>query len=470
MISALDSLARVAAGRIVNSVAAGIILTILAWSLLRLLPRLNARTRVAVWLSVLVAIPGLSIASFFMGNTSSTLASQSARIIVPEGWAFAIFIAWGSVASLGLLRVGFGLWRIRLMRRACRPVNLAQLDPIVLSTVQDFHPGRPVALLESATAGVPMAIGFFRPAVILPKWVLTEHSANEISAILIHEFAHLRRCDDWINFFQKLVRTVFFFHPSIWWVDRQLALDREIVCDDAVLAATNKAHDYARCLVGLAEKNLVRKSVALAQAAVHRVQHISVRISQILDSSRPRATRVSRIALAGATGLAGICLIALLQSPTLIAFQDTDAATAGSAIRGYKASSVATAASAVRPAEGSESGLAKVVPATLHERVTPTPRLYTRAKKANVVAAYARPQNVVVPAKFILHAEQQSKVFGASLSIHQQTVVPVENILFVMPEARFDDSGRVVWTLSVWRLTVFHPVRAPVQGVISNSI
>jgi beta-lactamase regulating signal transducer with metallopeptidase domain len=404
----------------------------------------------------MVAIPGLSVAAAFLSNTPSPLASQSAAIVVPEGWAFPILIVWAFIATLALLRIGFGLWRIRSLRRACRPVNLSDLDQAVLSTIEEFRPKRWVALLESEAARVPMAIGFFRSAVILPKWVLAELPANEISAILIHEFAHLRRWDDWTNFLQKLVRAVFFFHPSIWWVDRRLALDREIACDDAVLAATNKAHDYARCLVDLAEKSLLRTSLVMAQAAVHRVQHISVRISQILDASRPRASRVSKLVLAGVTGLAGICLIAVLQSPTLIAFHDNVVATAAPAVR--------TAAD--RRADASEGGAAKVVPAMLRERVISTPRLYARAKKASVAAAHARPQNVV-PAKFRSRPEKQPKVLRADLTIHERTVIPVESILFIVSDAQFDASGHVVWTLSVWRLTAFHPVPAP---TVSSSI
>src|SRR5947209_9788599 len=111
MPAALDVFARIAAGRMLNSVVAGVVLTILAWSLLRLAPRTNARTRVAVWLSVLVAIPGLSVAAIFVGKTSSALADQSARIVVPDGWAFGILSAWAFIASLALLRVAFGLWR-----------------------------------------------------------------------------------------------------------------------------------------------------------------------------------------------------------------------------------------------------------------------------------------------------------------------------------------------------------------------
>jgi beta-lactamase regulating signal transducer with metallopeptidase domain len=449
----------------VNSVVAGSILTILAWSLLRLAPRLNARTRVAVWLSVLVAIPGLAVAATLIGRPSSTLASPSARIIVPEGWAFEIFIAWALLATLALLRVVIGLWRIRALRRTCKPIDLADLDSQVRAIIGEYRPKRPVALLQSKTARVPMAVGFFRPAVILPQWVMAELSANEISAILIHEFAHLRCWDDWTNFFQKLVRAGFFFHPSVWWVDRRLALEREIACDDAVLAATNQAHDYARCLVDLAEKSLVRRSLAMAQAAVHRVQHISVRIGKILDSSRPHATRVSKIALADVAGLAGLCLIALLQSPALIAFQGSVVATAAPVAHRPGAPDVATVASAVRDA----AKATKVVPVVMRERSNIPRHSSTRAKQSNVALAHAKSRDVVLPASFAPQPPPP-KVLRAGLTIHQQTVIPVESVLFVMPDARLDAAGRVVWTFSVWRLTVFHPAQMPAEGTIPDSI
>lgn len=465
MLITLDALARVGAERMVNSVTAGIVLTLLAWSLLRLLPRLNARTRAAVWLSVLATIPGLSVAAIFISSTRG-VAAHPAPIVVPEGWAFPIFRAWALFATLALLRLGFGMWRIRALRKSCSPVNLDVLDPAVHRTIGEFRPKRQVALLESEAVRVPMAIGFFRPAVILPRWVLAELSANEISAILIHEFTHLRRWDDWTNFFQKLVRAVFFFHPSIWWVDRQLALDREMACDDAVLAATDKAHDYARCLVDLAEKSLVRRSLALAQAAVHRVQHISLRITEILDPGRPRATRISKIALAGVTGLAGICLIAVLQSPTLIAFQDNRATAAPVAI-GYNLGKTASAPR--RTTEADVSATESVVPVVLHERNISRLASATRKRRANVAVASPKSREVVVPAKFVAQPEHP-KVLRAGLTIHQRTVIPVESIVFVMPDARFDATGRVVWTLSVWRLTVFHPLQVPVEGTISKLI
>jgi hypothetical protein len=75
---------------------------------------------------------------------------------------------------------------------------------------------------------------------------------------------------------------------------------------------------------------------------------------------------------------------------------------------------------------------------------------------------------VVVPAKFAPR-QAQWKVVRAAL-VHPRAVAPVESIYFVIPDASFDANGEVVWTLSLWRLTVFHPLQMPVEGTISTSI
>jgi len=85
---------------------------------------------------------------------------------------------------------------------------------------------------------------------------LRELSPEELRVVLLHEFAHLRRWDDWTNLLQKLVRTIFFFHPAVWWIERRLSLEREMACDEAVLAETENPQAYAECLVSLQRKAL----------------------------------------------------------------------------------------------------------------------------------------------------------------------------------------------------------------------
>jgi len=134
--------------------------------------------------------------------------------------------------------------------------------------------------------------------------------------------AHLRRWDDWTNLAQQVLKALLFFHPAVWWIENQLALEREMACDDAVLAETGNPRGYAQCLISMAEKSFLRRGLALAQAAVNRMRQTSLRVSQILDINRPSATRIWKPALYSVAAFFVLCLVSLSHAPELVAFQD----------------------------------------------------------------------------------------------------------------------------------------------------
>ena len=135
-----------------------------------------------------------------------------------------------------------------------------------------------------------------------------------------------------------------FFHPAVWWIEKKLALEREMACDDLVLASTTSPRAYAECLVSLAEKSFLRRGLALAQAAVDRLRHVSLRVAQILDVHRPRATRVWRPAPVLVGGVSLVCLLGLSQAPTrLVSFENASVPPAvanATAPRDFEAESV----------------------------------------------------------------------------------------------------------------------------------
>ena len=179
-----------------------------------------------------------------------------------------------------------------------------------------------MTLCVSDELRVPTAIGFTKPLVVIPSWTMQELSTLELNAILLHELAHLRRRDDWTNLIQKIVGALLFFHPAVWWIEKKLALEREMACDDLVLAKTTSPRAYAECLVSLAEKSFLRRGIALAQAAVDRLRNVSLRVTQILDVNRSRATGVWSPAPVLVAGVSLVCVMALSHAPTrLVSFE-----------------------------------------------------------------------------------------------------------------------------------------------------
>jgi hypothetical protein len=159
--------------------------------------------------------------------------------------------------------------------------------------------------------------------VLLPKWALEELSPEALGAVLRHEVAHLRRWDDWTNLAQKVIRALLFFHPAVWWVDGRLSIEREMSCDDLVLAESNNPRGYAECLVTVAERGYLRRPVALAQAAVTRLKHTAQRISKILDGRQRQVTSVWKPAVGALTFFVVLGAAVVEHTPQLVGFQNS---------------------------------------------------------------------------------------------------------------------------------------------------
>jgi Zn-dependent protease with chaperone function len=430
----LHSLAQASSERMLNCTLEGMASALLAWILLRALGRQISGTRFAVWFSALLGIAALPLIGH-LGSSGAEL-TKRAEITLSASWALYIFVGWALIAAAGLVRVGIGFLHLHRLRKSSKPIDLTALDPLLRKTLEGFDSPRPVALCLSARSRVPTAIGFVKPRVVIPAWTLQELSAMELNTILLHELAHLQRWDDWTNLVQKIVGALLFFHPAVWWIDKRLALEREMACDDLVLAKTASPRLYAECLVSLAEKSFLRRGVALAQAAVNRVRHVSLRVSQILDLNRPGTTRVWRPAPVLLAGVSLACLTVFSYTPRLVSF-DRDAASAplaGSATMNIPAS-IGSQAS------GANSHL---IPAKFV--VKPAAKSLMSAGGTTKAGAPA-----IVPAKATQRRVKQPMLIRSSVT--DDAIAP-QTLILVMRTGQYDASGSVVWDLCVWQVTV----------------
>ena len=464
----LSSLAQLSAERILNSTAEGIVIALLAWLLLRAMGPRNSGTRFAVWFVALLGIAALPL----FGNWAATggeLAKRS-EITLPASWALYIFAAWALVAAMGSLRVGIGFWHLHRLRKSCVPVDVAALDPLLQKTLAEFDSSRTVTLCVSDDLRVPTAIGFTKPLVAVPSWAMHELSTLELNAILLHELAHLRRRDDWTNLIQKMVGALLFFHPAVWWIEKKLVLEREMACDDLVLAETQTTSPraYAECLVSLAEKSILRRGIALAQAAVDRLRNVSLRVTQILDVNRSRATRVWGPAPVLVGGVSLVCLIALSHAPTRLVSFESGAASLSA--------TNAVAADDLAASQMSQMG-ARVVPAGLQVRsegVRPAPSNSIAAVRKSAVKSSFRAKNKpdFIPARTVQRRATAPMLVRTSMA--GEGVAPQPLFLVMQTEVvqtrQYDATGAVVWDLCVWRVTVIGPVQNKEAGIAAKSI
>jgi beta-lactamase regulating signal transducer with metallopeptidase domain len=308
---------------LITSIWQGLLLTAVAWAVLRLASGLRAATRFTLWLTVFLLVALLPCFALFRAwfgdSTAAVTALPQAQIglHLNATWALLLESAW-ALASL------FSLGRLFLSAREMRAV-VRNSDPVVelpeeIQAALARSGKRPVELRLSDAVDAPSVVGFFRPTVVIPRPLWSELSVAELRQIVQHEVAHLDRRDDWTNLLQKLLRAICPLNPALFWAERHLCREREQACDDAVLDAAGNARAYATCLTKLAETRLVRRVTSLAPGLWQRTSELSGRVDNILHRRRQLAPLFSRALVAAGLALSLSGVLMLQRCPELVSF------------------------------------------------------------------------------------------------------------------------------------------------------
>ena len=347
MSAALSHAALAVAAAAFDSLWEGALIVVAVWAVLRAFPNAGAATRYAIWLCALGAIvltpvltvavsersfapiagPAASVEQSRMSTAPAVPAAHFRPVTVPLASAPATVIATTTPAlsvprkphitvapaialAAALVWVLVAIWRGALLLLDLRALAVIRRDARALPGAHEFP------ILLSDRVQVPLAAGFVRPAIILPSALVEQLDAEAVETIVVHEVAHLRRYDVWTNAFARIARALVALNPAAWFVMRRLATEREIACDDWVVARTGSGDAFARTLAALATQARLRAPLG-APSAIGTRHSIVVRIERLLDA-RPRRLRLSTPALgASLVLLAVVALVVQSVSPVL---------------------------------------------------------------------------------------------------------------------------------------------------------
>ncbi len=219
-------------------------------------------------------------------------------------------LGWASIVAVLLARFLRATRTTRRLMREAVPLRPEWLPIDVQALPRALGLRTPVRWAVSHQLNSPAVGGLVRAAVIIPPDLSDSLTPKQLTWVLLHELAHVRRGDLWVVVVQRVVQAVFFFHPAVHlanWIIDEL---REYACDDVALAACKTS----RRVCGEGFLAIVERSVEPVPAAVPVLALfdsrllIRRRLIRILDNSR---TVHARLSPGAALGLLLLALVVL---------------------------------------------------------------------------------------------------------------------------------------------------------------
>lgn len=220
-------------------------------------------------------------------------------------WCAWLALAW--LAGVALFLTYVSARALATHRRLKRSRRIADHD---LQTAVAALAGRlglkmiPNVYMVDAIAQ-PFVWGWLRGSIYLPSQFAGSGNHGQRQAILTHELAHVARWDAAVNLVQIVVQGAFFFHPLVWWTNRQIRREREKCCDEIVIAGLEAdPKQYGQAIVNAIVSEYEASQPAPSLAVAGRLKNIEERIQTILDSRRKFYCRPSWAAIATVACLA----------------------------------------------------------------------------------------------------------------------------------------------------------------------
>jgi beta-lactamase regulating signal transducer with metallopeptidase domain/sugar lactone lactonase YvrE len=193
-----------------------------------------------------------------IGKTAPAMAIQAQAASTPE-WRdelpnFCAFV-WLAGAMLTACRVlvqnVLFLRRLRMARVVAAPEILSIFE----RCRQQLAVRTKIVLVETAQVRSPALYGLFRPKLLLPSGMIGHFGTDELRHVFLHELAHVKRLDVAVSWLVAFGGIFHWFNPALWFGFRRMAGDREMACDELVLAQVGRRESarYGEMILKLLE-------------------------------------------------------------------------------------------------------------------------------------------------------------------------------------------------------------------------
>jgi beta-lactamase regulating signal transducer with metallopeptidase domain len=276
-------------------------------------------------------------------------------------WWIAIACVYATGVLVMLVQFAFDRRNLKRLAREGTEMRDREWTRLLGECAARLRVRRPVRLLRSRERAMPMAFGTRHPTIVVPAiadtWV-----EDRRRAVVLHELAHVARFDCFTQTLAFAACAMYWFHPAAWWAARRLRVERELACDDRVIATAGRAREYADHLLEIAYAFGGDRAPALA-VSMARPRQLEGRMLAALDAARNRSVPAWPVRLAGAVIAATLLLPVASATSAVVTADPEETLTQGAASlpsggrhEGHRGASASAAAA-------SQSGLPSVWPA-----------------------------------------------------------------------------------------------------------
>ncbi len=228
-------------------------------------------------------------------STALPRAASSVQLTT-AGWGAILWLV-GVALLIGRLLIGYGIvWGLR---QQAQVLHDGPLCDALQQARRTLGCDPKVQVATSSSIGSPMALGILRPILVFPADMVEQLSTDELSLVLLHELAHVRRYDNLTRLLHRLVAAVLFFHPAVWLCGRMLRREAEQACDDWVVCTTGCSTAYAHSLAHIAERaiplNPLMRSLPSMNAFAATESDLARRIRRMLGGGVRRMGLRARV-------------------------------------------------------------------------------------------------------------------------------------------------------------------------------
>jgi ankyrin repeat protein/beta-lactamase regulating signal transducer with metallopeptidase domain len=208
-------------------------------------------------------------------------------------WQGVVFLVWLAVV---IAMVVLLLHRTLFVRRLVAQAKKANdsMSYTLAQCCKSMGIRSKVGLRISTNAMSPAVCRLLRPVILLSQNIISRLDKGQLRIVLMHELAHLKRFDLWINFGQTFLQIVYFYNPLLWLANAIIRRTREQAVDEAVLVAMGEeAQEYLDTLVNVAKLAFIGPTLSLRLIGVVESKSLfEWRIRTMLSRPIPKSSKL----------------------------------------------------------------------------------------------------------------------------------------------------------------------------------